>query len=64
MNTDIIKGQWNIFIGKVEQKLAHIAGDEEGFSNGKEHELLGRIQKSDRNRKHRSSKKCSCGCED
>ncbi|HSY16726.1 MAG TPA: CsbD family protein [Candidatus Acidoferrales bacterium] len=39
------KGTWNIAKGKLKQKLARLADDELQFLDGKEDELLGRIQK-------------------
>jgi uncharacterized protein YjbJ (UPF0337 family) len=45
MNTLAIKGHWNVAKGKLKQELAHWADDELQFTEGKEEELLGRIQK-------------------
>ncbi|MGD0744248.1 MAG: CsbD family protein [Verrucomicrobiota bacterium] len=39
------KGNWNIVRGKLKQKFARLADDELQFIEGKENELLGRIQK-------------------
>jgi uncharacterized protein YjbJ (UPF0337 family) len=45
MNTLQAKGCWNIAKGRLKQRLAHLMEDELQFSEGKEDELLGRIQK-------------------
>jgi uncharacterized protein YjbJ (UPF0337 family) len=45
MSTLTTKGNWNIAKGKLKQKLAQLAGDDLQFTEGKEDELIGRIQK-------------------
>ena len=45
MNTLEIKGDWNITKGKLKQKWAKLTDDDLQFSEGKQEELLGRIQK-------------------
>lgn len=45
MNSLAWKGRWNIARGKLKQKLAQLARNEHGYAEGKENELLGRIQK-------------------
>ena len=45
MSTLTTKGNWNITKGKLKQMLAHLADDDLQFIEGKEDELLGRIQK-------------------
>ena len=45
MNTMEIIGNWNIVRGKFKQKLAQWMGDELQFVEGKENELIGRIQR-------------------
>jgi len=45
MSTLIAKGNWNIAKGKLKQKLAQLADDDLQFIEGKEDELIGRIQK-------------------
>jgi uncharacterized protein YjbJ (UPF0337 family) len=45
MSTLIVKGNWNITKGKLKQKFAQLTSDELRFIEGKEDELLGRIQK-------------------
>ena len=39
------KGNWNIAMGKLKQKFAHLTDDGLQFMEGKENELIGRIQK-------------------
>ncbi len=45
MNTLEIKGNWNIIKGKLIQKYANLTEDDLKFVQGKEYELIGRIQK-------------------
>ena len=45
MNSLELKGRWNIVKGKLKQKLAQFAHDRQGYAEGKENELMGRIQK-------------------
>ncbi len=40
-----IKGNWNEIKGKLKQKYGQLTDDDLAFSEGKEDELLGRIQK-------------------
>jgi uncharacterized protein YjbJ (UPF0337 family) len=45
MNTLTIKGDWNVTKGKLKQKWAGLTDDDLQYAEGKEDELLGRIQK-------------------
>ena len=45
MTTLEIKGDWNITKGKLKQKWATLTDDDLQFIEGKQDELLGRIQK-------------------
>lgn len=45
MNTLQLKGNWNIIKGKLKQKYANLTDDDLQYIEGKEDELLGRIQK-------------------
>ena len=45
MNTLGIKGDWNITKGKLKQKWAKLMDDDLQFIDGKQDELIGRIQK-------------------
>jgi uncharacterized protein YjbJ (UPF0337 family) len=45
MNTLEIKGDWNIIKGKLKQKWAKLTEDDLQYTEGKQKELLGRIQK-------------------
>ncbi len=40
-----IKGNWNVLKGKVKQKYADLTDDDLTYIEGKEDELLGRLQK-------------------
>lgn len=51
MNTLKFKGNWNIVKGKLKQKYAQLADDDLQYVEGKEAELLGRIQKRMRHSK-------------
>jgi uncharacterized protein YjbJ (UPF0337 family) len=45
MNTLSIKGNWNEIAGKLKQQYANLTDDDLLFKEGKEEELLGRLQK-------------------
>ncbi len=45
MNALTIKGTWNETKGKLKQKYADLTDDDLLFEEGKEEELLGRLQK-------------------
>ncbi len=45
MSTLEMKGNWNIAKGKLKQKWAKLTDDDLQFTEGKEDELIGRIQK-------------------
>ncbi|HSY75143.1 MAG TPA: CsbD family protein [Dongiaceae bacterium] len=45
MSTLTAKGNWNIAKGKLKQKFALLTDDDLQFIEGKEDELIGRIQK-------------------
>jgi uncharacterized protein YjbJ (UPF0337 family) len=44
MTTLQIKGNWNEIKGKLKQKYAQLTDDDLTFAEGKEEELLGRLQ--------------------
>jgi uncharacterized protein YjbJ (UPF0337 family) len=51
-STDLkIKGNWNQLKGKIKQQYANLTDDDLLFEEGKEDELLGRIQKKTGNSK-------------
>lgn len=41
-----IKGSWNEVKGKLKQKYAHLTDDDLLFVEGKDDEMLGRLQKA------------------
>jgi uncharacterized protein YjbJ (UPF0337 family) len=45
MNRLEIKGNWNEIKGQLKQKFADLTDDDLTFAEGKEDELLGRLQK-------------------
>jgi uncharacterized protein YjbJ (UPF0337 family) len=45
MNTLNIKGTWKEVSGKLKQKFAHLTDDDLLFTEGKQEELLGKLQK-------------------
>ncbi|MBS0012275.1 MAG: CsbD family protein [Bacteroidales bacterium] len=45
MNKLEIKGNWNELKGKIKQKFAQLTDDDLQYAEGKEEELLGRLQK-------------------
>lgn len=44
MNTLSIKGNWNEIAGKLKQQFANLTDDDLLFKEGKEEELMGRLQ--------------------
>ncbi|MEI9912708.1 MAG: CsbD family protein [Bacteroidota bacterium] len=40
-----IKGQWNVWKGKLKQQYAELTDDDLKYEEGKDDELWGRIQK-------------------
>ena len=46
MTTLEIKGDWNITKGKLKQKWAKLTDNDLQYTEGKQEELIGRIQKS------------------
>jgi uncharacterized protein YjbJ (UPF0337 family) len=44
MNAQIIKGNWNIIKGKLKQSYAQLTDDDLTYVDGKEDELIGRVQ--------------------
>lgn len=44
MNDLTLKGTWNETKGKLKQKYSELSDDDLAFSEGKEDELLGRLQ--------------------
>ena len=43
---DKIKGNWNQLKGKAKQQYGHLTDDDMAYEDGKEDELLGRLQKA------------------
>lgn len=43
--TDKIKGNWNMIKGKLKQQYGDLTDDDLTYAEGKEDELLGRIQR-------------------
>ena len=39
-----LKGRWNELKGKLKQKYGHLTDDDLTFAEGKEEELMGRLQ--------------------
>ena len=44
MNSDLIEGNWNEVKGKLKQKYSNLTDDDLAYAEGKEDELLGRLQ--------------------
>jgi len=64
MNTLSLKGNWNIAKGKLKQKFAQLTDDDLQYIDGKEEELIGRIQKlTGKTREHveNAINQCCCG---
>ena len=67
MTTLEIKGDWNITKGKLKQKWAKLTDDDLQYTEGKQEELLGRIQKITGETREMVEKtiteaSSSCGC--
>jgi uncharacterized protein YjbJ (UPF0337 family) len=67
MNTLEVKGDWNITKGKLKQKWAKLTDDALQYAEGKQEELVGRIQKRTGETREAVEKalkeSCStCGC--
>jgi uncharacterized protein YjbJ (UPF0337 family) len=66
MTTLEIKGDWNITKGKLKQKWASLTDDDLQYVEGKQEELLGRIQKRTGETREAVEKavteSCSTGC--
>ncbi|MBP1655814.1 MAG: hypothetical protein H6Q31_415 [Bacteroidetes bacterium] len=45
MNTVSIEGNWKEISGKLKQRYANLTDDDVLFAEGKEEELMGRLQK-------------------
>ena len=44
MNSTALKGNWNVVKGKLKQQYANLTDNDLAFVEGKEDELLGRLQ--------------------
>lgn len=44
MDKLIVKGKWNVIKGKLKQKYAELTDDDLKYVEGKEEELLGKLQ--------------------
>ena len=63
MNTLQLKGNWNIIKGKLKQKYANLTDDDLQYIEGKEDELIGRIQKrTGTTKKEVEQALDECGC--
>ncbi|HEY8967337.1 MAG TPA: CsbD family protein [Candidatus Methylacidiphilales bacterium] len=45
MNTQTVKGNWNIVKGRLKQSFASLTDDDLRYVEGQEDELMGRIQR-------------------
>ena len=45
MSQETYKGNWNVIKGKLKQSYANLTEDDLMYADGKEDELLGRLQK-------------------
>jgi uncharacterized protein YjbJ (UPF0337 family) len=66
MTTLEIKGDWNITKGKLKQKWGKLTDSDLQFAEGKQEELIGRIQKTTGETREAVEKaikeSSSCGC--
>ncbi len=64
MSTLQLKANWNIAKGKLKQKFALLTDDDLQFTEGKEDELIGRIQKRTgmaKDKVQETVEECCCG---
>jgi uncharacterized protein YjbJ (UPF0337 family) len=61
MKTNKFKANWNIVKGIFKQRVGQLMHDDLQFNEGKEEELIGRIQKRSRQNK-KMSPNASSGC--
>jgi uncharacterized protein YjbJ (UPF0337 family) len=45
MNSTVIKGNWNELKGKLKQQYGNLTDDDLMFNEGREDEMLGKLQK-------------------
>jgi uncharacterized protein YjbJ (UPF0337 family) len=62
MSSLTAKGNWNIAKGRLKQKFAQLTNDDLQFVEGKEDELIGRIQKRTGQIGRAVDECCSCKC--
>ena len=62
MNIFEVRGNWNIAKGKLKQKLAQLTYDDMQFTEGKEDELVGRIQKRNKQARKEVERVIGEGC--
>ncbi len=64
MNNLTVKGDWNVAKGKLKQKWAQLTDDDLQYLEGKQDELVGRIQKRTGETKDavESAVKQACSC--
>lgn len=65
MNSQTIKGDWNIAKGKLKQKWGQLTDDDLTYVEGSEEELYGRIQKrtgETREAVEKAMHDCGCCC--
>ncbi len=66
MTTLEIKGDWNITKGKLKQKWAKLTDNDLQYSEGRDNELIGRIQKrtgETREAIEKAIKECNADCD-
>jgi uncharacterized protein YjbJ (UPF0337 family) len=63
MNTLQMKGNWHVIKGKLKQKFANLTDDDLRYVEGKEEELLGRLQqRTGKTRQEIERALDECGC--
>ena len=64
MNTLQMKGNWNVMKGRLKQKFAQLTDNDLRYEEGKEEELLGRLQKRTGKTREELERDLddSCGC--
>jgi uncharacterized protein YjbJ (UPF0337 family) len=63
MNTLQMKGNWNVMKGRLKQKFAQLTDNDLRYEEGKEEELLGRLQqRTGKTREEIEKALDECGC--
>jgi len=64
MTTQTLKGNWNVIKGKLKQKYGQLTDNDLSYTEGREDEMYGRLQKKlGKTREEIEKEFSNCGCE-